>query len=106
MNVPSETFQDYLREVRESMAHMHPNVAKYPDIAVLLANEIAYGLWRKKRVYDHVEIAFGARTPDGTAGYTIGWYDEREGGRKTAITLTRAELQELVDKGVQILGDR
>jgi hypothetical protein len=98
------TFEEYLRDVRVSMQHMHPNVSRYPEIAVLLANELAYQLWRKARVYDHFDIVFGVKTPDGQAGYSIIFSDDRAGGKSTAISLTAAELQELVEKGQKALG--
>jgi hypothetical protein len=100
----NEQFKEYLEEVRASMQRMHPSISRYPDIAVRVANEIAYEMWRKARVYDHIEIIFGARMPDGTAGYTVGFADHREGGRVTTIALTAAELQELVEKGQKALG--
>jgi hypothetical protein len=101
--VPKAEFEAYLEEVRESMALMHPNISRFPNIAVLVANEIAYGIWRKQRVYDHLEILFGAATPDGGAGYTLHFHQDREAGHVTAVTLTRAELDELVEKGTLAL---
>lgn len=77
---------------------MHPNIARYPDIAAIVASEIAYGMWRRKRVYDHMDVVYGARTPDGDAGYTISFHEEREAGRVTLISLTGPELRELADK--------
>lgn len=97
--VPKAEFEAYLEEVRDSMALMHPNISRFPNIAVLVANEIAYGIWRKQRVYDHIEILSGAATPDGGVGYTLNFHQDREAGQVTAVTLTQAELAELVDKG-------
>jgi hypothetical protein len=96
--VSASEFREYLASVRETMANMHPSISRYPEIAALVANELAYVMWRKQRVYDHLEIQFGVRTPDGAAGYSLAWHDEREGGRVTTITLTQSELDELIDK--------
>jgi len=84
---------------------MHPNVARYPEIAALLANEIAYGLWRKQRVYDHVDITPPVPAPDGRVEHTISWHDEREMGRVVAVTVTRTELRELQAKINEVLND-
>lgn len=100
----ANTFEDYLQQVRDSMSLMHPNVSRYPEIATMLANELAYQMWRKARVYDHCEIMFGARMPDGTAGYTISFAEQREGGRVVSLQVTGTELAELVEKGRKALG--
>jgi hypothetical protein len=87
------------------MSDLHPNIAKYPDIAAMVVQETAYGMWRKHRVYDRTEIIFGALTPDGKAGYTIAFHDQRQAGRVTSITLTAVEFRELVEKGEKMLAE-
>ncbi|HLY73654.1 MAG TPA: hypothetical protein VKU80_06005 [Planctomycetota bacterium] len=101
----SDSLEQYLDDVRKSMEVMHPNIARYPDIAAMVVQETAYGMWRKNRVYDRVEVIFGALMPDGKPGYTIRWHDQRQAGRVTSIGLTEAEFRELVDKGNTMLGN-
>ena len=99
------SIDEYLKSVRESLHRMHPSISHFPDIAVRVTQVVAYEMWRKQRVYDHLEIVFGARTPDGAAGFTLTWHDEPEAGRTTGVVLTRTELEELVSKAMTALGE-
>lgn len=101
----TKVFQDYVGEAREEIQKSHPLAARSAPLLSALADAMGYQAWRAARSYDHMNIMFGARMRDGSAGYLLEFHDSPTGdtGRVTNVVLSSQELRDLVAKAVQAL---
>lgn len=92
----STQVEEAMREITEQ----YPRLANYPNLAGPLALHHAYQKWRKMRCYDRSQIAFGAMTRSGEAGYRISFFGAPVGedGVVESLTLTGPEMDELYEQ--------
>lgn len=93
-------FAEYVGEAREEIKKSHPLAAQSIPLLAALSDAMGYQAWRATRSYDHIEILYGARMRDGSAGYSIDFHEAPVGapGRITTIQLSSGEAKELFDK--------
>jgi hypothetical protein len=98
-------FQEYVGEAREEIKKNHPLAAQSIPLLAALSDAMGYQAWRATRAYDHIEVMFGVRMRDGSAGYSIDLHEAPVGapGRITTIQLSSGELKELHDKLTKVL---
>lgn len=92
--------QDFVSEAKGQIQKEHPLAAQSVPLLSSLAEAMGYQAWRATRAYDHVEIMFGIRMRDGSAGYSIDFHDNPVGapGRITSLHLSSGEMKELFAK--------
>lgn len=95
--------QEYVAAARAQIEQDWPAIGKIiPAIAEQLAYIEGHRAWRKKRVYDHMSVVFGAVMPDGSPGYTIHFYYDSTGQSLiTSLRLSEEEMRELAAKAIQ-----
>lgn len=93
-------FQEYVGEAREEIKKNHPLAARSLPLLAALSDAMGYQAWRAARSYDHIQIMFGARMRDGSAGYSIQLHEAPAGapGRITTIELSSGEMKDLFAK--------
>lgn len=99
-------FEEYVGEAREQIKKEHPLASQSIPLLSALSGVMGYQAWRATRSYDHVEIVYGVRMRDGSAGYSVDFHESPIGapGLITSIHLSSGELKELVSKGTIALG--
>jgi hypothetical protein len=95
----------YTSAARKQIEQDWPTLSKIlPAISEHLAYIEGHRAWRKKRVYDHMEVAFGALMPDGSSGYTLHfYYDDTPQSLITSLRLSSDEMRELTEKSAKAL---
>lgn len=93
-------FQEYVGEAREEIKKNHPLAAQSIPLLAALSDAMGYQAWRAARSYDHIQILFGVRMRDGSAGYSIDFHESPVGapGRITTIQLSSGEMKDLFAK--------
>lgn len=96
----SKVFDDYVGEAREQIKSEHPLAAQSQNLLEALSDVMGYQAWRAHRAYDHVDIVFGAKLVDRTAGYSLLFHEAPKGtpGRVDSIQLSTEEMRELERK--------
>lgn len=99
-------FQEYVGDAREQIKKEHPLASQSISLLNALSDAMGYQAWRATRSYDHVEIVYGVRMRDGSAGYSVDFHSAPVGasGLITSLHLSGEELKELVEKGTIALG--
>ena len=107
MSAP-KILEEFVGEAWDQIKAEHPLAAGSGALLAALADAMGYQAWRATRAYDHVEIVFGVRMRDGTAGYSVDFHDAPKGapGRVTSIQISSSELREFYTKaGLAIEGE-
>ena len=98
---------EFVDETRERMSRDYPAASQSSLLIESFADAIGYQAWRATRAYDHVEVGFGVKMRDGSAGYSVDFHDTPKGapGRIVSIQLSPGELREFITKAYMALGE-
>jgi hypothetical protein len=93
-------YEEYVGEARDEIKKSHPLAAQSIPLLAALSDAMGYQSWRAARSYDHMDITYGARMRDGSAGYSINFYEAPPGatGRVSVVQISSEEMKELFAK--------
>lgn len=102
----NKILEEFVGDAREQIATEHPLAAQSAPLLGALAEAMGYQHWRATRAYDHIEIVFGVKMRDGSAGYSLDFHDMPKGapGRVVSVQISSGELRELFAKASLALG--
>lgn len=98
--------EEFVDEVRDRISSEYPMASRSGALLASFADAIGYQAWRATRAYDHIEIVFGVKMRDGSAGYSVDFHDTPSGapGRVVSVQLSPGELREFLTKAYIALG--